>query len=264
MKNRNRFRRNYSKNKRRKPNAKVPMKIWNEVGAKAAKLNYDSEKMSNYFQELKEKEELKKIRKQKSFSPRINKRPNKQNKSRSHVNKYVPKRVILDDLREYRSSKTVSSISNSLAEFMIKTAAKNLKNSQKNALRSMVAFVVSEALNKAFEKELNTVEKVKTFIKVGQTIYKVVLWYDEHSKTYKTGSKYIKKSCKYSLQYKHFLKKHPTLKSVYNCEYCLTLEDFKSGKTCLSKEHLERYGFMIDEEEYKTPNSCPFYYYCNK
>jgi len=60
MKNRNRFRRNYSKNKRRKPNAKVPMKIWNEVGDKASKLNYDSEKMSNYFQELKEKEDSKK------------------------------------------------------------------------------------------------------------------------------------------------------------------------------------------------------------
>ena len=264
MKNRNRFRRNYSKNKRRKPNAKVPMKRWNEVGDKAAELGYDSKKMSRLYRKLERKEELKKARKQKNFSIRINKQRKKQNKSRPHVNKYAPKRVILDDLREYRSSKTISSISNSFAEFMIKTAGKNLKNSQKNALRSMVAFVVSEALNKAFEKELNTVEKVKTFIKVGQTIYKVVLWFDEHSKTYKTDSKYIKKSSKYSLQYKRFLKKHPTLKNVYNGEYCLTLEDFESGKTCLLKEHLERYGYMNDEEKYKTPNSCPFYYYCNK
>ena len=56
---------------------------------------------------------------------------------------------------------------------MIKTAAKHLKNSQKNALRSMVAFVVSEALNKAFEKELNTVEKVKTLVLMGATADKI-------------------------------------------------------------------------------------------
>ena len=65
----------------------------------------------------------------------------------------------------------------------------DLNNSQKNAIRSIVAFATSEALSKAFEKELDVLEKVKTFIKIGQTVYKVVLWYDEHSNSYKTDSK---------------------------------------------------------------------------
>ncbi|MDD4291922.1 MAG: hypothetical protein PHX51_06805 [Clostridia bacterium] len=106
-----------------------------------------------------------------------------QNKSTkvSRRNDYY-KQTLLDDLRDYRSSKVVSCISDGLAQFVIKCGGQEWDNSTKNEVRSAIALVASEVINKAFEEPLKIVKNIELFIKVGKTIYKVVAWIDEKAK----------------------------------------------------------------------------------
>lgn len=246
-------------NHKRNPNSKVNRSAWNNVGAKAAELGYDSKKMSRLYHKLERREELKEIKASRKLAPI----PPKQSTTNSHIRKYIPKQLILDDLREYRSSKIISSVSNSFAEFIVKTTTRELTNYQKNVLRSIIALATSEALNKTFEKELDAIDKVQTFVKIGKVVYKVILWYDEQSKTYRTDSKHIKKVPEFSIQYNHFLSKHPVLKEIYNNQNCLSLEEVQSGKRCLVREQLERNYTANTNDDLETPNSCPYYYYCH-
>lgn len=256
--------RSRKENHKRNPNPKANRSVWNKVGVKAAELGYDSKKMSRLYRKLERKEELKKIKASRRLTPIFKTAsPKKQSTTNLHIRKYIPKKLILDDLREYRSSKIISSVSNSFAEFIVKTTTRELTNSQKNVLRSIIALATSEALNKAFEKELDTIDKVQTFVKIGKVVYKVILWYDEQSKTYRTDSKHIKKVPEFSIQYKHFLSKHPVLKEIYNNQNCLSLEEVKSGKRCLVREQLERNYTINTNDDLETPNSCPYYYYCH-
>lgn len=244
------------------PNSKVDRSAWNKVGAKAAKLGYDSKKMSSLYRKLKRKKKFVKIISSRNPEPIFKTQsPKKQSKTVSHIRKYVPKELILDDLREWRNSKTISSISNSFAEFIVKTTTKELTNSQKNVLRSIIAFVTSEVLNKALKQVLDAFDKVQTFIKIGKVVYRVILWYDEQSKTYRTDLKHIKIFPESSIQYKHFLSKHPEIKKIYNNRNCLSLEEVKFGKKCLVREQIER-KYSIINDNLETPNSCPYYYFC--
>ena len=249
----------------RKPHHNTNKAAWYKVKRKAPELGYDSKKMSRlYYQELESEKQSKKTKKSINHKPKhIINFQKKQSTTHKHVRKYERKRVILDKLREYRSPKVISSISDSLAEFIVKATAQELTNSQKNTIRSIIALATSEALNKAFEEELKVVDKVKTFIKVGKVVYKVILWYDEQSKTYRPDLKHIKKIPEYSIQYKFFLFKHPKLKEIYNTQNCLTLAEVKSGKRCLKRERLERDYMANANKTLETPNSCPYYYYCH-
>lgn len=265
MNNKKHFRRNSSNQKRkRKPHPKTTMSSWNRVANEASECNYDKDEMSRRYKKYKRQDTFIEIIKSIIPTNKPKQTSPKQCKNTKTSQKYIPKKTILDDLREHRSSKTISAISNSFAQFIIKGTAQDLNNSQKNAIRSIVAFATSEALSKAFEKELDVLEKVKTFIKIGQTVYKVVLWYDEHSNSYKTDSKNIKQISVHSLEYTRFLINHPIVKEVYENRTCLSKEDFNSGKKCMIKQRLEQYGYIVHATESQTPNSCPFYYYCNK
>ena len=246
-------------NNRPKRHPNTNKSIWDKVGEQAEKLDYDPTKMSRLYHQLELKEELKEIAATRRQTSRI-----KATTKKKQTNiKYVPKKLILDDIREFRSSKIISSVSNSFAEFIVKTTAQTLDNSQKNGLRSVIALATSETLNKAFEKELSTLDKIKTFVKIGKLIYKIILWYDEKTQEYRTDENNIQIAKKWSFEYNWFLMRHQTLKAIYSNKVCLTLEDFNSGKICPLKKRLDKKNIMSRYVDSNTPNSCPYYYYCN-
>lgn len=132
-------------------------------------------------------------------------------------NKYVPKRLILDDIRDFRSSRIISNISNRLATILMKLGRTNaMSNNQMNVLRSTIAFITSETLNKAFEKPLKIVDNIKMFIKVGKLVYKVILRYNETLNVYFVDEKRVKTIKENSHQYKSFLKKMSINKKCKN------------------------------------------------
>lgn len=133
--------------------------------------------------------------------------------------KYVPKQLILDDIREYRSSKLISNISNGLATIIMKTTrSRQMTNDGMNLIRSSVALVTSEVLNKALEKPLKIIDNIKMFIKVGKTIYKIILWFNEKTENYEIKQESVQKVSPFSSEYKYFLQENPTIKKVYKSQ----------------------------------------------
>ena len=265
MKSKKHYHGNISKSKHtRKPHPNTNSHAWNKVAAERKKYGYNRHEMSKRYHEIDRQDKAKEIIRsiiQPSNVKTAFKR--KQSVAPHMARRYVPKRTILDDLREYRSSKIIASASNVFAEFIVKTTAQELNNSQKNILRSAVALAISESLNKAFEKELDAIDKVQTYIKIGKFIYKVILWYDEQTQTYQTDTHHIQEVSESSLQYQRFLFKHPTLKKVYNNHACLSAEEMRAGSKCFVKEQLDRYSNITIDNPLETPNGCPYYYYCH-
>lgn len=139
-----------------------------------------------------------------------------ENKAIVKKSKYVPRQLILDDLREYRSSKIISNISNGIAAFLMKTTSgRNMYNYDKNVFRSTVAFVTSEVINKALEKPLEIIANIKMFIKVGKAIYKVSAWFNEQTQVYEVKNESTKKVSSLSREYRKFISDNPKIKQVY-------------------------------------------------
>jgi inorganic pyrophosphatase len=146
-------------------------------------------------------------------------KPLVQNKPLPVKVKYVPKQLILDDIREYRSSKLISNISNGLATIVMKaTRSRQMTNEGMNLIRSSVALVTSEVLNKALEKPLKIIDNIKMFIKVGKAIYKVVLWFNEKMESYEIRQESVQKVSSFSSEYKYFLQENPTIKKIYKSQ----------------------------------------------
>lgn len=265
MKSKKHYHGNISKSKHtRKPHPNTNLHAWNKVAEESKKYGYSKREMSKRYREIDRQDTFKEAIKSLIQPPKIKTTSKRKQSVAPHMaRRYVPKRTILDDLREYRSSKIIASASNVFAEFIVKTTAQELNNSQKNILRSAVALAISESLNKAFEKKLDAIAKVQTYIKVGKFIYKVILWYDKETKTYRTDCHHIKKVPPHSLRYNSFLIKHPNLKKIYKNKSCLTLEEIKAGKSCFTKEQLDRYNNLSIDNSLETPNGCPYYYYCH-
>ena len=265
MKSKKHYHGNISKSKHtRKPHPNTNLHAWNKVAAERKKYGYNRREMSKRYHEIDKQDNFKEAIKSLIQPPEIKTTSKRKQSVAPHMaRRYVPKRTILDDLREYRSSKIIASASNVFAEFIVKTTAQELNNSQKNILRSAVALAISESLNKAFEKELDAIDKVQTYIKIGKFIYKVILWYDEQTPTYQTDTHHIQEVPESSLQYQRFLFKHPTLKKVYNNHACLSTEELKAGAKCFVKEQLDRYSNITIDNSLETPNGCPYYYYCH-
>lgn len=162
--------------------------------------------------------------------------------------KYVPKETILDVIRKYRSSKFVSNISNSFSVILIKTFAKQLNDNEKDIVRSTMALVISESLNKALQKPLSFIENIKMFIKLGKSIYKVILKFNEYAKEYEIDANYVFKVDEQNSEYQTFLLKHPELKNKYEL-----ISDLNSKRCplCNSKVQL-----IIEENK-------EFYVCCN-
>ena len=176
---------------------------------------------------------------------------------------YRYKKTIIDGLRDYRSSEIVSNVSNALAIFIVKTTGRRLDNKEKNILRSTIAFVSSEVFNKIFEEELEVIETIKLFIKIGKTIYKIGAWLDEQDNSVKVNDKEIKCVSALSLEYRAFLRKYPTISSYYKeMANCLSKQEVLSGKKCEKRLILQRKGVEQNDVQI-APNFCEYYNYCH-
>lgn len=125
--------------------------------------------------------------------------------------KFVLKQLIIDDIRDYRSSKIISNVSNFLATSFVKMTCKNFSNDQMNFFRSSIALITSETLNKALEKPLNIIDNIKMFIKVSKVVYKVVMYFDEKINEYCVDEKKIMIVKNTDLEYLEYLKTHPKI-----------------------------------------------------
>lgn len=250
--------------KRPKPHPNTDMKAWEKAYNNAISKNWDGETMSSLYHKYKKENERKDLIKSAlSKTNSINHSVKRKHSTQKSNKKYISKENLFDRLRNYRSSEIVSYASNSVAKFIVHISGKSLSNSQKDLLRSLIALATSETLNKIFEKEISIIENLQTFIKWGNTVYRIFLTYNDELHMFTIDEKRIYKCKENSIRYKCFLKHHQTLKQIYTKESCLSLDDFKSGKNCLIRNKLETLLVESEFDSNDTPNSCPYYYLCN-
>ena len=172
------------------------------------------------------------------------------------------KKTIIDDLRNYRNSEFISKACDIFAVAVAKTTGKGLSNRDKNFLRSTISFVAAEVFNKVFEEEKEFVEKVKLYIKIGKSIYKVISWIDEKTNEVYVDGKAEKLMFK-TLEYETFLSKHPAVNSYYKLiEHCLSKDEVLNGRKCLKISLLSAKNIDKNNKE-DAPNLCEYYNYCH-
>lgn len=217
-------------------------------------------KRSKIYQKEKAKNEKRRERKEtshfslSSFTPKIPRqairvKPTtaKTTKARQ-VPKYVEKRTILDDVRDYRSSKIVSNISNSLATFVVKCGGRQWDNDTKNLVRSSIALAVSEVTNKALEKPLEIIENVKLFIKVGKTIYKIVAWIDKVTNLWVTDDKSISIASENDADYIGYIRQYPRLAQPKQSNSGGSTMKYSVGDIVALNNGQTVYILMVDED----------------
>ena len=156
--------------------------------------------------------------------------------------KYIPEENLLDYIRKQRSSKLISNAANSFSLVLTNIFGKKLDNKEKDIVKSVMALVISETLNKALEKPLQVIENIKMFIKVGKVIYKVVLKLNEYTKEYELDLNSIIEVNEANSEYQIFLLQYPKLKNEYNLKKCplcnsrleLIVEDKKEFYVCVN------------------------------
>lgn len=134
-----------------------------------------------------------------------------QKQREQNVQRYKEKENILDDIRDYRSSKIVSNISNNLATFIVRCGGRQWDNATKNIVRSAIALAVSEITNKSLEKPMEIINNIKLFIKVGKTIYKIITWIDKLTKLFTTDEKSISIVSEDDVEYLGYIREYPRL-----------------------------------------------------
>ena len=134
-----------------------------------------------------------------------------QNQRVQRAQRYKEKENILDDIRDYRSSKIVSNISNNLATFIVRRGGRQWDNDTKNIVRSSIALAVSEITNKSLEKPMEIINNIKLFIKVGKTIYKIITWIDKLTKLFTTDEKSISIVSEDDVEYLGYIREYPRL-----------------------------------------------------
>lgn len=128
--------------------------------------------------------------------------------------KYVEKKTILDDIRDYRSSKIISDVANSLAVFVVRCGGRQWDNDTKNLVRSSIALAISEITNKVLKKPLKVIDNIELFIQVGQIIYKIIVWIDKNTKLWTTDDKAISTVTKDDEEYVDYIRNYPRLAAV--------------------------------------------------
>lgn len=250
--------------KRPKPHPNTDMKAWEKAYNNATSKNGNGETMSSLYYKYKKENErkdlIKTILSKTTFTSPSAKR---KHTSQKPTKKYISKETLFDKLRNYRSSEIVSYASDSVAKFIVHVCGKSLSNSQKDLLRSLIALATSETINKIFEEEISTIENLQTFVKWGNTVYRIFLTYNDKLHIFTIDENRIYKCKENSIRYKCFLKHHPTLKQIYTNELCLSLDDFKSDKVCLIRKKLETLLAKSEFDSNDAPNGCPYYYLCN-
>lgn len=126
--------------------------------------------------------------------------------------KFVPQKSILDDIRDYRSSKIISHISDGLATILVKISCNDMSNDQKNMLRSTIAFIASETINKSLERPLKVIDNIKMFVKVSKVVYRVLMYFDEKLNEYCINKNEIVAVRSNDSEYLAYLDKHPKIK----------------------------------------------------
>lgn len=248
--------------RRSKPHPNTNKEAWDRAYKEGRKGG--PKKMSSLYHKYAREDEIQQSKSSRkhstNWSTSISKRSSKHART---TRKYVPKDTILDDLRECRSSKTISAVSNSFAMVFLRTTGKKLSNDKKNILRAIIALATSETLNKVFEKELTTIDRIQTFVKVGKFVYKVTLWYNEQLSACETDNQHIERVSKFSSSYKNFLIKHPVLNNLYSSPQCPSAEKIKSGQKCFIKEKLDIFYDNSPNAVFDVTDSCPYYPYCH-
>lgn len=217
-------------------------------------------KRSKIYQKEKAKNEKRRKRKEasqfslSSFIPKIPKQTIRimpttaKTMQARRITKYVEKRTILDDVRDYRSSKIVSNISNSLATFVVKCGGRQWDNDTKNLVRSSIALAVSEVTNKALEKPLEIIENIKLFIKVGKTIYKIIAWIDKVTNLWVTDDKSISIASENDADYIGYIRQYPRLVQYIQTNLGGSAMKYKVGDIVALNNGQTVYIFMINED----------------
>ncbi|MCM1260773.1 MAG: hypothetical protein NC182_06545 [Prevotella sp.] len=135
-------------------------------------------------------------------------------KPKTHRIKFVPQKLILDEIRNYRSSKIISHISDGLATILVKISCNDMSNDQKNMLRSTIAFIASETINKSLEKPLKVIDNIKMFVKVSKVVYRVLMYFDEKLNEYCINKNEIVAVRNNDSEYLAYLDKHPRIKEI--------------------------------------------------
>lgn len=134
------------------------------------------------------------------------------NNCRASHTKYAPQQLLLDDLRNYRSSKMISNISNTFATIVARSiVSKKASNNDINYIRSLAAFATAEVLNKVLERPMKIVDNIKLFIKAGKAIYKIILWFNENTKEYEIKDNQVIRESAFSREYQAFKKLYPQI-----------------------------------------------------
>lgn len=185
------------------------------------------------------------------------------NETRKKSRKFKQKNTIFDYIRTYRSPKLISTFSNGLAITVTKLIPFEMSNNECNYVRSEIAFITSEVLNRIFEEEIKTVEKIKLFYKIGKNVYKITVYVNE--KLNELDSKEFKRVSHLDISYRRFLRDNAQLKPLYSNDgtaNCLTKEEIEKGKVCPRRALLEKIADI--KKDIDTPNGCPYYNYCSK
>lgn len=135
--------------------------------------------------------------------------------SKDRQTRYSPKENILDYIRKQRSSKLVSNAANSFSIVMVKSFGKKLTNKEKDFVRSSMALVISETVNKALERPLKVIDNIEMFIKVGKVLYKIILKLNKYTKEYELDQNNIFEVNETNNEYQSFLIEYPKLKNKY-------------------------------------------------
>lgn len=134
--------------------------------------------------------------------------------SKTKKKRYVLKENLLDYIRKQRSPKLISNAAHVFSIVMVKSFGKKLTNKEKDFVRSSMALVISETLNKVLEKPLGVIENIKMFIKVGKAIYKVILKLNEYTREYELDNNIFEVD-ETDNEYKTFLIEYPKIKNKY-------------------------------------------------
>lgn len=129
----------------------------------------------------------------------------------SRTNRYMEKKIILDDIRDFRSSKIVSNLSNNLAAFIVKCGGQQWNDNTRNFVRSSIALAISEVTNKILEKPQEIINNIKLFIKVGKIIYKIIVWIDKDTSLWVTSEQSISVVNESDIEYVEYIYKYPRL-----------------------------------------------------
>lgn len=137
--------------------------------------------------------------------------------------KFISEETVLDYLRNKRSSKIVSNITNGLATFIVsKMLGGGISNHQMNILRGTIAFAASEVLNDIFSDPINIYNNIKTiyddmqiYIQAGKLIFKAILWFNEKIGVLEFKERNVETVSPTSNEYNRFLKTYPKIANVY-------------------------------------------------